>query len=61
MEIDNAAKNWLLQELTVVQFIEMVNYDNELKSKAYKNGVKQNAKTVKSLKELKDLANRLNN
>lgn len=60
MEIDNTAKDWLLKELTVSQFIEMINYDNELKAKAYKNGIKQNAKTAKSLKDLKELSRRLN-
>lgn len=60
MEIDGASKEWLLKELTVSQFIQMIDYDNELKAKAYKNGTVQNANTPKSLKDLKDLSRRLN-
>lgn len=54
MTVDNAAREWLLKELTVAQFIEMVDYDNELKSRQYVN-------TPKTLKDLQSMQDRLNN
>lgn len=54
MTVDNAAREWLLKELTVAQFIEMIEYDSELK-------LRQNVNTPKTLKDLKAMQDRLNN
>jgi hypothetical protein len=57
---DNNAKDWLLKQLTVEQFIQLVEYDSEEKIRANKNS-QPPAKIVKGIRELKELSKRLNN